>query len=88
MAVTVNQNEADESKKDAKTETIAFYKLFSFADTFDVLLMVLGTLGSVGNGTSLPLMSLLLGNVIDSFGQNQNDKNVGDEVSKVYNIHT
>lgn len=81
-----NQEEEVKSKKDdEKTETIPFHRLFSFADSVDILLMALGGLGAVGNGMSLPLMTVLFGQLIDSFGQNQNDKNVVHEVSKVSN---
>lgn len=81
-----NQEEEVKNKKDDdKTETIPFHRLFSFADSVDILLMALGGLGAVGNGMSLPLMTVLFGQLIDSFGQNQNDKNVVHEVSKVSN---
>ncbi|ANM61711.1 ABC transporter-like [Arabidopsis thaliana x Arabidopsis arenosa] len=64
-----------------KTKTVPFYKLFAFADSFDFLLMILGTLGSIGNGLGFPLMTLLFGDLIDAFGENQT--NTTDKVSKV-----
>ncbi|KAG2309716.1 hypothetical protein Bca52824_029464 [Brassica carinata] len=73
-----------EKKEDhEKTKTVPFYKLFAFADSFDILLMILGTLGSIGNGLGFPIMTVLFGDLIDAFGQNQNDSNVSDKVSKV-----
>ncbi|CAH8358573.1 unnamed protein product [Eruca vesicaria subsp. sativa] len=73
-----------EKKEDhEKTKTVPFYKLFAFADSFDILLMILGTLGSIGNGLGFPIMTVLFGDLIDAFGQNQNDSNVSDKVAKV-----
>lgn len=68
---------------DEKANAVPFYKLFSFADKIDVLLMVTGTVGAIGNGLSLPLMTILFGELIDSFGMNQNNGNVVHVVSKV-----
>ncbi|KAJ6873227.1 hypothetical protein NC651_032180 [Populus alba x Populus x berolinensis] len=78
-----DQQEPVKSKGDDETKTVPFLKLFSFADSTDILLMILGTIGAVGNGASLPIMSILFGDLINSFGQNQNNKHVVDLVSKV-----
>jgi ATP-binding cassette subfamily B (MDR/TAP) protein 1 len=75
-------NETDRTK--AKQETVPFHKLFTFADSTDILLMVVGTIGAIGNGLGLPLMTLLFGEMIDSFGSNQsNTDDVVQQVSKV-----
>ncbi|XP_050205105.1 ABC transporter B family member 11-like [Mercurialis annua] len=66
-----------------KAKTVSYYKLFSFADSIDMLLMIAGTIGACGNGFSLPLMSLLLGRMVDSFGTNQSNQNIVDVISKV-----
>ncbi|XAR61474.1 Xenobiotic-transporting ATPase [Bertholletia excelsa] len=65
------------------TETVPFYKLFTFADSLDVVLMIVGTIGAVGNGLCLPLMTVLFGELVDAFGDNQNNKDVVSGVSKV-----
>jgi len=79
--------EGEETKKEEKSEekanTVPFYKLFAFADSSDVLLMICGSIGAIGNGMSLPVMTLLFGDLIDSFGKNQNNKDIVDVVSKV-----
>lgn len=77
-----NLQEAKKSKEDEKTNSVPFHKLFSFADSIDILLMIVGTIGAVGNGISLPLMTIFLGDTINAFGQNQN-KDVVHVVSKV-----
>ncbi|KAF3456433.1 hypothetical protein FNV43_RR01083 [Rhamnella rubrinervis] len=77
-------NEQNTSKrKDEFTNTVPFYKLFSFADSLDYLLIFAGTIAAVGNGGSLPLMTLIFGNVVNSFGEFSNTKEVAHEVSKV-----
>uniref|UniRef100_A0A0E0N171 MDR-like ABC transporter n=1 Tax=Oryza rufipogon TaxID=4529 RepID=A0A0E0N171_ORYRU len=49
---------------------VPLFSLFRYADRLDVLLMVVGTVGALGNGISQPLMTVLFGNVINSFGAN------------------
>ncbi|KAG8055757.1 hypothetical protein GUJ93_ZPchr0001g29626 [Zizania palustris] len=56
--------EAEAAKK------VPLLGMFRYADRLDVLLMVVGTVGAVGNGMSEPLMTVFFGNVINSFGQN------------------
>uniref|UniRef100_A0A1J3GPL7 ABC transporter B family member 4 n=2 Tax=Noccaea caerulescens TaxID=107243 RepID=A0A1J3GPL7_NOCCA len=74
----------EKNKEDhEKTKTVPFYKLFAFADSFDILLMILGTIGSIGNGLGFPIMTILFGDLVDAFGQNVLKSNVTDEVSKV-----
>ncbi len=57
----------------ARPQVVAFYKLFSFADPLDYLLMTVGTIGSVANGLTLPIMTLVLGAITNAFGDNQHD---------------
>lgn len=72
-------------EEDEKTKTVPFHKLFAFADSFDILLMILGTVGAIGNGLGFPIMTILFGDVIDVFGQNQNSSDVSDKIAKVVN---
>ncbi|TKY52407.1 ABC transporter B family member 4 [Spatholobus suberectus] len=84
LAETSTRGEKEEKKKQKeKPETVPFHKLFAFADSTDILLMAVGTIGAIGNGMGLPLMTLLFGQMIDSFGSNQRNSNVVEEVSKV-----
>ncbi|KAJ8749013.1 hypothetical protein K2173_013456 [Erythroxylum novogranatense] len=78
-----NAEEPEKSRGDEKTKTVPFYKLFAFADSTDLLLMVIGIVGAVGNGLSMPIMTILFGQLTDSFGQNQNNKDTLHVVSKV-----
>jgi len=78
-----SKQDSDKSKdKDETTNTVPLYKLFSFADPSDRLLMLTGTVGAIGNGLSIPLMILIFGTMINAFGDSTNSK-VVDEVSEV-----
>ncbi|MCI08724.1 ABC transporter B family member, partial [Trifolium medium] len=77
------KQDSEKSKaKDEKTDTVPLYKLFSFSDPLDRLLMFVGTLGAIGNGISIPLMLLIFGTLINAFGDYK-DSDVVDEVSKM-----
>ena len=87
----INLDGQQDSKKNKKpksedefNKTVPFYKLFSFADSLDHFLMFAGTIAAAGNGMSLPLMSIVLGHVIDAFGSNINNiHKIIHQVSKV-----
>ena len=60
-------------KKDATAaaatgKKVSLLGMFRYADRLDVLLMVVGAVGAVANGVAEPLMTVIFGNVIDSFG--------------------
>ncbi|BFG23770.1 hypothetical protein CerSpe_100440 [Prunus speciosa] len=74
---------SDKSNGDEKNEKIPFFKLFSFADKTDYILMLFGTIGAIGNGSCMPLMTILFGDMINSFGNNQNNRDIVSVVSKV-----
>ncbi|WVZ14212.1 hypothetical protein V8G54_011778 [Vigna mungo] len=89
MSENIDLNGDSERKQDSKrkskdesAKTIPLYKLFSFADSFDHLLMFVGTVGAIANGISPPLMTLLFGNMINAFAGTKNSNEVV-EVSKV-----
>nr|BAS29581.1 B-type ABC transporter [Thalictrum minus] len=74
----------EEDETESKpTKSVAFYKLFAFADSKDVLLMLIGTIASAGNGAAMPIMTLFLGDMINAFGQNANNTNTLKVVSEV-----
>ncbi|XP_017179337.1 ABC transporter B family member 11-like [Malus domestica] len=78
---------SDKSGGDEKVEKVPFSKLFSYADKTDIILMLFGTIGAIGNGSAMPLMTILLGEMINSFGSNQNNTDVVSAVSKVALIY-
>ena len=69
-------------KREEETKTVSYGKLFSFGDSTDVLLMVLGTIGALANGISMPLMTLLFGRMSDAFGKST-ESSILREVSEV-----
>ncbi|PSR97839.1 ABC transporter B family member 11 like [Actinidia chinensis var. chinensis] len=79
-----NFQDSDRSKKKKEVVNILpYYKLFSFSDSTDYVLMIVGTLTAIGNGSVCPLRAVLLGEVIDSFGEIVNTRQVVHQVSKV-----
>jgi ATP-binding cassette subfamily B (MDR/TAP) protein 1 len=71
-----------EAKDDEK---VPFYKLFSFADKLDVTLMIIGVICAVANGLSRPLMALIFGKLINTFGYTE-PLHIVHEVAKVFII--
>lgn len=84
---TNTDNKKQDSKKIKATKesqkTVPFYKLFSYADTFDRLLMFVGTIAAIANGMTIPLLMIIFGNVIDAFGGTSDSKEMVHNVSKV-----
>ncbi|CAJ1940686.1 unnamed protein product [Sphenostylis stenocarpa] len=78
------QEDFNKSKvKHESNKTVPFYKLFSFADAWDCLLMLVGAISALANGIAMPLMTLLIGDAIDAFGGNADNKHaVVHEVSR------
>ncbi|XP_018437487.1 ABC transporter B family member 5 [Raphanus sativus] len=64
-------------------KTVPFYKLFSFSDSTDVLLMIVGSIGAIGNGLGFPLMTLLFGDLIDTVGRNLFTDDIVELISKI-----
>nr|AAP72956.1 putative MDR-like P-glycoprotein [Lactuca sativa] len=84
MAETTEASKAMPAQAEKRKEqSIPFYQLFSFADKFDYALMILGSIGAIIHGSSMPFFFLLFGQMINGFGKNQSDLNtMTHEVSK------
>ncbi|GLJ08654.1 hypothetical protein SUGI_0093070 [Cryptomeria japonica] len=79
-----NDSSTEGEKKEDSNKVVPFHKLFVTADSLDIMLMCIGSLGSMGTGVCLPIMTLLFGNLIDAFGSNKaNIDKVVHEVSKI-----
>lgn len=76
-----DQESSSSSKAHGK---IAYYKLFSFADSLDYALMGIGVITSLGIGLCLPLMTLLFGQLADAFGHNTDTPTLVNQVSQVH----
>lgn len=78
----MENSESKKGKEDTKNN-VPFYKLFTLADTLDITLMSIGTIASVANGLTLPVMTILFGSLLNAFGQNTGNHSLVHEVSKV-----
>lgn len=76
------QAKAPARGRKADEEKVPFYKLFSFADKLDVGLMIVGTVCAMANGMTQPLMTLIFGQLINTFGDSD-PSHVVHEVSRV-----
>lgn len=61
-----------EKPKNSTAPALAFSELFRYADRFDKLLIVTGTVGAVANGLSLAVLLILQAKLINSFGTLKN----------------
>lgn len=83
MAETTEGKPMPEAEK-KKEQSLPFYQLFSFADKYDYLLMISGSIGAILHGSSMPVFFLLFGEMVNGFGKNQMDLHkMTHEVSKV-----
>mgnify|MGYP001070529377 CR=1 FL=1 len=59
-----------EEKKPGKEEDrrVGYHELFKFADWFDIILMIVGAICSIGHGVMMPLFSIFFGDVVNAFG--------------------
>lgn len=53
---------------DAAAGKASFLEMVRYADAHDLSLMMLGVLGSFGDGMMQPLLMLVLGDIINSYG--------------------
>jgi hypothetical protein len=68
----------------APPPSVPYYKLFSFADGYDFLLMFLGATGACVHGVAIPIFFVFFGKLINAFGQYFADpEKMSAEVAKV-----
>ncbi|XWS32858.1 hypothetical protein CRYUN_Cryun22dG0026200 [Craigia yunnanensis] len=72
MSETTETKAVPEAEK-KKEQSLPFYQLFTFADKYDYLLMISGSLGAIIHGSSMPFFFLLFGEMVNGFGKNQYD---------------
>ncbi|XP_076187478.1 ATP-binding cassette sub-family B member 5 isoform X7 [Aptenodytes patagonicus] len=70
-------------KENEKPEkrVVGIFELFRYADWVDVLLMVVGLIAAVANGTGLPLMIVVFGEMTNSFVLSGVKSNVSEDTS-------
>ncbi|KAL7100872.1 hypothetical protein ACP275_08G021900 [Erythranthe tilingii] len=83
MAEAADGKAMPESPEKKKEQSLPFYQLFSFADKYDLILMITGSLGAIVHGSSMPVFFLLFGEMVNGFGKNQMDLHkMTNEVAK------
>ncbi|CAG8596178.1 9116_t:CDS:10, partial [Ambispora leptoticha] len=65
IETTGSDNGDEENTK--RPPPVKLFELFRFANGTDKLLMLIGTLGALVNGTALPIMTIFFGNFINAF---------------------
>ncbi|KAJ6705942.1 ATP-BINDING CASSETTE SUB-FAMILY B [Salix purpurea] len=64
----VEDNEKKKEEKKKKQHKVPFWKLFAFADSYDYVLMGLGSLGACVHGASVPVFFIFFGKLINIIG--------------------
>lgn len=64
---SADKDKKGKKEKEEKPPAVPLLKLFRFSDKLDVLLMVLGTISSIGHGAAVPLQFIIFGDLINSF---------------------
>lgn len=65
----VKGRKAEESgEKMVTMAKVPFHSMFKYADRTDVLLMLAGMVGALGNGMSMVVMTIIFGQMVDAFG--------------------
>ncbi|KAJ1284937.1 hypothetical protein BS78_03G243600 [Paspalum vaginatum] len=89
MDATAKGRDGSEEKEEKESgggadaeKKVSFTGLFRYADGTDVLLMLLGTVGSLANGVTQPIMTVIFGQVINAFGDAADLSDVLPRVNK------
>ncbi|CAK9872650.1 unnamed protein product [Sphagnum jensenii] len=70
-------------KEVKKPPSVPYYKLFSFADGYDVVLIFLGATGACVHGVAIPIFFIFFGKLINAFGEYfANPEKMSAEVAK------
>lgn len=67
-----------------KKKASAFWRMLGYADKYDMLLMAVGCMGSIGDGIATPSLMVFMSGLIDVFGKGTNSSSFMDHISQVY----
>ncbi|CAO2838015.1 unnamed protein product [Amaranthus hypochondriacus] len=62
------ENKKMNEENKSKNKSVPFLKLFSFADPLDYLLMIVGSIGAIAHGASIPVFFIFFGKLINLIG--------------------
>nr|DAD30965.1 TPA_asm: hypothetical protein HUJ06_009816 [Nelumbo nucifera] len=68
MAETTEGKSLPEAEK-KKEQNLPFYQFFSFADKYDWVLMIAGSIGAMVHGSAMPIFFLLFGDMVNGLGK-------------------
>lgn len=71
-----NKMSNERKKHDGDLKSISLIKLFAYADSFDCLLLTIGSMGAIIHGCGLPIFCLMFGKLLHGLGANANNPNV------------
>jgi len=60
----------EEEKKEEEYPPVSFFKLYSYADKFDMFAQVVGIIGALGNGVIFPVFTIIFGDILDDIAIN------------------
>lgn len=70
------------AKPEAKAEDVPFKTLLRYAETTDYVLYFVGTIAGIANGLTMPLFSLVFGELLNSFNPADDGADIMEGVSK------
>ncbi|XP_075602154.1 ATP-binding cassette sub-family B member 5 isoform X2 [Balearica regulorum gibbericeps] len=77
----LNPKKKKKENEKPEKQVVGIFELFCYADWVDVLLMVVGLIAAVANGTGLPLMIIVFGEMTNSFVLSGVKSNVSEDTS-------
>ncbi|XP_044861604.1 ATP-dependent translocase ABCB1-like [Mauremys mutica] len=63
----LQKNKKKKKNEESKEKMVGILKLFAYADWLDIILMIIGLIAAVANGTGLPLIIVVFGEMTNSF---------------------
>ncbi|XP_019364107.1 PREDICTED: multidrug resistance protein 1-like isoform X1 [Gavialis gangeticus] len=67
-----------EKNEKAKKKMVGILELFYYADWLDIILMIVGLLAAIANGSGLPLMIIVFGEMTNSFVKSGMGRNISE----------
>ncbi|XP_044861608.1 ATP-dependent translocase ABCB1-like [Mauremys mutica] len=63
----LKKNKKKKKNEESKEKMVGILKLFAYADWLDIILMIIGLIAAIANGTGLPLIIIVAGKMTNSF---------------------
>ncbi|KAK2970029.1 hypothetical protein RJ640_008369 [Escallonia rubra] len=76
----------EEDDVEAPIKSVGLFSLFKYSTKFDLVLVILGCLGALINGGSLPWYSFLFGNFVNKIGRDTDKDKMMKDVEKICTV--